>query len=162
MARRRHDRRDTRERGSLPLAAACAVGALAGLGGFVVVYGDGTAYLSSDPAACTNCHVMQGHFDSWQQSTHRHVTVCNDCHLPPGVLDKWLTKTDNGVMHSYAFTTGDFPDPIRIKPRNARRTQRSCLKCHGELVHALGPIDRSGEMPACVRCHASVGHAQRR
>jgi cytochrome c nitrite reductase small subunit len=147
--------------GALPLAAAAALGVLFGVGGFTLGYGDGAAYLSSDPQACTNCHVMQGHFDSWLSSTHHHVAVCNDCHLPPGFFGKWLTKADNGLLHSWAFTTGDFPDPLRIKPRNARRTQATCMHCHGELIHALAPAVAGGDVIPCVHCHAAVGHAQR-
>lgn len=150
-----------RKRRGLPLAAAAAVGVLAGLGGFTFVYGHGAAYLSNDPAACANCHVMQSHLDSWQKSGHRHVAVCNDCHLPPDFVGKWVTKLDNGLMHSLAFTTGEFPDPIRIKPRNSERTEQACLGCHGELVDSLAPSDHRGEMPACATCHAAAGHAQR-
>ena len=143
------------------LAAAAALGVLAGVGVFTMVYGEGTAYLSHDPEACANCHVMQGHFDSWQQSSHRHVAVCNDCHLPPGFAGKWITKADNGLLHSIAFTTGDFPDPLRIKPRNARRAQRACLKCHAPLVHAMASAQGEGGLPTCVHCHSGVGHALR-
>lgn len=143
----------------MPWAAAIALGILVGLGGFAFVYGDGVAYLRDDPSGCANCHVMQDHYDSWQSSSHRHVAVCNDCHLPPGFVGKWLTKADNGLLHSVAFTTGVFPDPIRIKPRNARRTQQACLSCHRELVHAL--VDGDRESASCVHCHRSVGHALR-
>lgn len=143
----------------LPLVAAAMIGILAGIGGFTFVYGDGAAYLSNDPKACTNCHVMQGHFDSWQKSGHRHVAVCNDCHLPPDFVGKWVTKADNGLLHTLAFTTGDFPDPIRIKPRNALRTQAACVHCHTDILHALADAD--GGMPTCVHCHAAAGHALR-
>lgn len=146
---------------ALPIAAVISLGILAGVGGFTFVYGDGAAYLSNEPAACANCHVMRGHLASWQKSSHRHVAVCNDCHLPPDFAGKWITKADNGLLHSLVFTTGDFPDPIRIKPRNARRTQRACLDCHGEIASALAPAEPGGDMLACVSCHADVGHAQR-
>ena len=140
-------------------AAAIALGTLLGLAGFAFTYGDGVAYLYDDPKGCANCHVMQDHYDSWQNSSHRHVAVCNDCHLPPPLSGKWIAKADNGLLHSIAFTTGRFPDPIRIKPRNARRTQEACLGCHGELVHAL--VGTDGESASCVHCHSSVGHALR-
>ena len=143
------------------MAAAAALGVLAGVGAFSFVYGDGAAYLSDDPAACANCHVMQGHYDSWAKSSHRHVAVCNDCHLPPDFAGKWVTKADNGMLHSLVFTTGGFPDPIRIKPRNARRTQQACLACHGDLLHAVAPPQPGGDLPDCARCHADVGHAGR-
>lgn len=152
---------DRRNRGAaLPLAAAGLLGVLLGLGVYVTVYGDGTAYLSDDPEACTNCHVMQSQFDAWQKSGHGHVAVCNDCHLPPSFARKWLTKADNGLMHSWAFTTGGFPDEIRIKPRNRRRAEAACLKCHGALVHALAPAVSDDEPIACLTCHVDAGHAK--
>ena len=41
---------------TLPAAAAVAVGILAGIGVVTFVYAEGTSYLSTDPAACANCH----------------------------------------------------------------------------------------------------------
>jgi cytochrome c nitrite reductase small subunit len=153
-------------RGGKATAGACALaiilGVLFGLGGFTLSYGEGTAYLRNDPAACANCHVMQGHFDSWVKSSHRNVATCNDCHLSHHPLGKWITKADNGFFHSLAFTTNDFPDPIRIKPRNRRVTQAACLHCHAEFVDSLRQIaSAEGDLPLCVKCHQSVGHAQR-
>lgn len=142
--------------------AALLLGVLAGVGGFTLAYGDGTAYLSDDPEACGNCHVMDDHLDSWSASSHARVAVCNDCHLPPDFVGKWVTKADNGLLHSLAFTTGGFHEPIRIKPRNARRTQAACMACHGDLAHAVAPARPDREALACVHCHADVGHARRR
>ena len=144
-----------------PTAFVIAFGALMGLGLFTFAYGDGAAYLSNDPAACANCHVMQDHYDSWAASSHHAVAGCNDCHLPPDFIGKWITKGDNGLMHSIAFTTGDYPDPIRIKPRNARVTQKACLNCHKEYVHSMLPEEHGGDMLKCVHCHQAVGHALR-
>lgn len=135
-----------------------AFGLLCGLGVFTFGYGQGSSYLRNDPASCANCHVMQEHFDSWVQSSHHSVATCNDCHLRHDFLGKWLTKADNGFFHSLAFTTGDFPDPLRIKPRNRRVTQSSCLHCHDDFVHAAGTA--SQEL-LCVHCHDAVGHSQR-
>lgn len=148
--------------GVLPLIIAVLVGVLGGVGAFTFGYGDGAAYLSNDPAACANCHVMQGHYDSWTASGHAHVAVCNDCHLPPDFVGKWVTKMDNGFFHSLAFTTGDFPEPIRIKPRNRRVTQRACLGCHSDFVNHMLPLDEDGDMLLCVSCHSDVGHRGRR
>ena len=151
-----------RKRTTLVTAAlSVALGVFSGLGAFTFGYGEGAAYLSNDPAACTNCHVMQGHFDSWLQSSHHGVASCNDCHLSHHTLGKWITKADNGFFHSLAFTTGDFPDPIRIKPRNRRVTQAACLHCHAHLVDAIHPETAAADATLCVRCHADVGHAQR-
>lgn len=150
-----------RSLGVLPVALAIGVGALAGLGAFTFGYGDGAAYLSNDPAACANCHVMRGHFESWQHSGHAHVAVCNQCHLPPDFIGKWVTKLDNGFFHSLAFTTGNFHEPIQIKERNRRVTQRACLGCHSDFVNHMLPADESGDMLLCIHCHRDVGHRWR-
>lgn len=141
--------------------AAAALGVAVGLGAFTFGYGDGAAYLSNDPAACANCHVMQAHYDSWLKSSHEDVATCNDCHVPHGFPAKWITKADNGFFHSLAFTTGRFHEPIRIKERNRRVTQRACLDCHGDFVNHMLPAEAGGDMLPCVHCHEEVGHARR-
>jgi len=146
----------------LAIALAAAFGILCGLGAFTFGYGDGAAYLRDDPAACANCHVMKEQYDSWMNSSHHPVATCNDCHLQPHPVGKWITKGDNGFFHSLAFTTGNFPDPIEIKPRNRRVTQAACLSCHAEFVHAvLVPVDSGADVSLCARCHRDVGHALR-
>ena len=146
----------------MAVVTAVILGVLAGVGMFTFGYGHGAAYLSNDPAACANCHVMQGHFDSWVKSSHKDAATCNDCHLPHNLAGKYITKADNGFFHSLAFTTGDFHEPIRIKPRNARVTQHACLHCHADFVHSMLPAEKGGDMLSCVHCHTDVGHAQRR
>jgi len=141
--------------------AAVLLGVFSGLGVFTFGYGKGASYLSNDPAACANCHVMNEHYDSWQNSSHHAVATCNDCHLSPHPVGKWMTKADNGFFHSLAFTTGNYPDPIRIKPRNQKVTQTACLKCHSGFVHAMLPEREGGDMLDCAHCHTAVGHAHR-
>ena len=146
--------------GGLALLAVC-VGMLAGAGTFTFGYGKGASYLSKNPEACINCHVMQSHFDTWQQSSHHHVAACNDCHLPHDFVGKWVTKADNGFFHSVAFTFGGYDDPIKIKPRNRRVTQGTCVHCHQDFVHSLLPLTKEQGMQNCVHCHSDVGHAGR-
>lgn len=134
---------------------------LSGVGLFTFGYGQGASYLSDAPQVCANCHVMQAHYDAWQNSSHRHTATCNDCHLLQDPIGKWITKADNGFFHSLAFTTGIYPDPIQIKPRNERVTQRACLHCHADFVHQMLPAEPGGDMLRCARCHAAVGHAHR-
>lgn len=145
---------------ALTFGLAMALGALGGLGFFTFGYGDGHAYLSNDPAACANCHVMQANYDSWLKSSHHAVATCNDCHLPHDPIGKWVTKGDNGFFHSLAFTTGGYADPIQIKPRNTRVVEQACISCHKDLVNHLLPLEPGGDMLSCLHCHQNVGHAQ--
>lgn len=152
--------------------AAAAVGAVVGLGGFTFAYARGYSYLTDNPAACANCHVMEEQYRGWSRGSHRSAAVCNDCHTPAGALGKYTTKASNGFWHSYYFTVGGFPDPIQMTPRNRAVTEAACLKCHGEITSSIaapaGPTipARAGASTAghtapgisCVRCHASVGH----
>ncbi|QDU62717.1 Cytochrome c-type protein NrfH [Planctomycetes bacterium Pan216] len=148
-------------RGTLSLVVAVMFGVLGGLGAFTFGYGEGASYLSNDPNACANCHIMQDQLNTWVKSSHHHVATCNDCHLPHDPIGKWITKMDNGFFHSLAFTTGDFHEPIQIKPRNAEVTQQACLYCHSKLVNHMLPTKDGDQTARCVHCHQSVGHAQR-
>lgn len=149
------------EVGRVPLVIAVLFGMFGGIGVFTFGYGKGASYLTNDPQACANCHIMQSQYDSWQQSGHRHVAVCNDCHTPHNFVGKWVTKGDNGFFHSVAFTTGGFHEPIQIKPRNRRVTQNACLSCHKDYVNHMLPVERGGDMLLCIHCHGDAGHALR-
>jgi cytochrome c nitrite reductase small subunit len=138
---------------------ACFLGAALGVVGYTFVYAKGYSYLSNDPAACANCHVMNEQFDGWTKSSHRAVATCNDCHTPPSLVGKYVTKVSNGFWHSFYFTTGAFPEPIRITPRNAAVTEEACRKCHMDIVENIGGAHAGGtDDLACARCHRSVGH----
>jgi cytochrome c nitrite reductase small subunit len=134
-------------------------GILAGIGSFTFHYAEGLSYFSTDPRACTNCHIMRPQFASWQKASHHALATCVDCHLPQRGLSKWLAKADNGYRHSKAFTFQDFPEPIRITEGNSRHLQENCLRCHGELVHPMSPGSPSeAGAVRCVHCHRDVGH----
>ncbi len=146
-------------------AASWFVGALAGVamgvGGFTFLYAKGASYLGHDSAACANCHVMNEQYDAWLKSSHRAVAECNDCHTPEALVPKYAVKALNGFNHSWAFTTGRFHEPIRIKGFNRDIAEQSCRHCHGEIVAAMdGGAVHGGGGPdlSCVRCHGKVGH----
>lgn len=134
-------------------------GAAVGLGAYTFVYARGASYLSDDPLACANCHVMRAQLDAWSRSSHHAVAVCNDCHTPKALVPKYWTKALNGWHHSRAFTTGDFHEPIAIKAGNLAVTEERCRGCHAGVVAA---IDHAGEATgrelSCTRCHGDVGH----
>lgn len=146
------------------LLASAALGIFIGLGFFTFGYGKGASYLGSDPNACANCHVMWSYRDSWIKSTHRHVAVCNDCHAPGNVAEKYASKAVNGFFHSLAFTTGDFPEPLRIKPMNRALVEDACRSCHESIAtdtrhEALSVFAKDHKDSfTCTRCHRGVGH----
>src|SRR6186713_1211704 len=102
----------------LILAGAILIGLTIGIGGYTFVYAKGASYMTNDPAACANCHVMQAHYDAWRKSSHHAVAVCNDCHTPANFVGKYMTKASNGWHHSVAFTSGDFHEPIEARTVN--------------------------------------------
>jgi cytochrome c nitrite reductase small subunit len=140
------------------IALGVAFGLVLGIGGYTFLYARGASYLTNDPRACANCHVMQEQFSGWIASSHRTVAVCNDCHAPHDLIGKYVTKARNGFWHSFYFTTGTFPDPIRITPRNARITEQACRNCHEPIVEAIDARPAHGRELSCVSCHRNVGH----
>lgn len=146
----------------LGLGLAAAVGIILGIGAFTFGYAEGWSYLSTDPSACNNCHIMNPQYDAWLKSSHHTVAGCNDCHLPHAFAPKWVAKARNGFNHSWAFTFQNFPEPIRITPANAEILQAACVDCHGALVHPLlDSATASGGEVQCVHCHDDVGHGER-
>ena len=142
--------------------AAVLAGVLIGVGGYTFVYAKGYSYLTNDPGACANCHIMRDHFSAWSRSSHRAVAVCNDCHTPPDAMGKYSTKALNGFWHSFYFTTGRYPDPLRITPRNQQVTEKACRNCHAEMAAAIDTVSAHGATGrlACTTCHNDVGHIE--
>ena len=134
------------------------LGLAIGVGGFTFVYAKGSAYLTDNPEACANCHVMQEQYSGWIRSSHRSAAVCNDCHTPKGSIAKYLNKSANGVRHSWAFTTGWFHEPIGIKPNNRAITESRCRDCHQDVTDAIDAKHSDGKAMECIRCHRAVGH----
>jgi len=144
---------------AISILLGAALGLAIGIGGFTFSYARGYSYLLNDPAACANCHVMDAHFSAWRHSSHRAVATCNDCHLPAGLAGGYVTKARNGLAHGVAFTTGDHPWPLKVKPHNQQVAEANCRRCHQQIVHQIEAL--ADEPMRCTRCHAGVGHATR-
>jgi cytochrome c nitrite reductase small subunit len=143
----------------LLLALAATVGVALGIGGFTFRYAEGLSYLSTDPRACVNCHIMRPEYDAWQKASHHTSAVCVDCHLPQDFFPKYLAKAENGYRHGEKFTTGNFEEPITVKARGVEILEENCRRCHGALVAELDPDSREPRHEiSCVRCHRGVGH----
>jgi cytochrome c nitrite reductase small subunit len=138
-------------------APGVVLGLALGAGTFTFVYGRGLAYLTNDPAACANCHVMAAQYAGWLTGGHRAAAGCNDCHTPHDVVGQYTTKALNGFWHSFYFTTGTFPEPIRITDRNRRVTERRCRECHASMTAHLTAVPQP---VSCIRCHRTVGHGR--
>lgn len=149
---------------NIPVAAiaAAAIGITAGLGAYTFGYARGYSYLTNDPAACANCHIMSEHFGAWVKSSHHSVATCNDCHTPHTPVGKYVVKARNGFWHSFYFTTGTYPDPLRITPANRAVTERACRYCHAEITESIdAPVHAGDDSWSCIRCHRYVGHLVR-
>jgi cytochrome c nitrite reductase small subunit len=134
------------------------LGLLVGLGFYTFVYAKGYSYLTNNPTACANCHVMQDYYDAWVKSSHHSVAMCNDCHTPHNFAGKYAIKATNGFFHSLAFTSGKFPDNIQIKGYNHRVTESTCKSCHAELTYSILGV-HEGKDISCIKCHSNVGHS---
>ncbi len=141
------------------VAVATLIGVTFATVAFTFAYGDGASYLGNTPEACANCHVMEAQYAAWVQGSHKAAATCNDCHTPDVVVGKYVSKAMNGFWHSFAFTTGRFVEPIRIKDGNRRITETRCRTCHAALVDPI-THDAAGTID-CLRCHAGVGHDSR-
>ena len=114
------------------------LGAGFGLGSYTFAYAHGWSYMTDDPRACANCHVMNEQYDGWVKSSHRSVAVCNDCHVPHSFVAKYATKARNGFWHSYYFTSGTSPSrSARCRP-SRKIAEANCRRCHEPIVQAMG------------------------
>ncbi len=143
------------------------LGIFIGVGGYTFIYAKGYSYLSNDPQACVNCHIMRGEFDGWQKASHHNVATCNDCHVPHALIPKYLTKAENGYAHSRAFTFQDFHEPIEMRDRSKQIVLDNCISCHREMVSSItasagtftqNTTDIHRGQVDCIQCHRGVGH----
>jgi len=141
------------------LVLAICIGVLLGLGTYTFDYAEGLSYLSNDPRACVNCHIMNDEYKGWTKGSHHAIATCNDCHLRHSFPEYYIDKTTNGWNHSKAFTLQDFHEPIMINEWNSRILQGNCLRCHGEFVHEIVAGNKTDiSSVKCVTCHMNVGH----
>ncbi len=135
------------------------MGVFLGLGVYTFQYAEGLSYLSNDPKACINCHVMRENYNSWKRGPHHAAATCNDCHVPHSFPAKWLAKAENGWNHSVKFTLGNYETPLKIRPANRARLKDNCVRCHGAQISRMEnhPVKISDNIH-CAECHTDVGH----
>ncbi|MFT3944982.1 MAG: cytochrome c nitrite reductase small subunit [Ancrocorticia sp.] len=143
------------------LVAMFAVGTMVGLVLYTFVYAKGFSYLSTDPTACINCHIMEEQYHGWTAGAHSNVATCSDCHLPhDNIVHKYFVKAENGFMHGLKFTTGWHPENIEAREVSLAVTNEACLYCHADITSDIRHLGSApdGEVFDCVRCHAGIGH----
>jgi len=147
---------------AITLLAAVILGVAVGLAAYTFVYAKGYSYLTNNPAACANCHVMQTQYDAWMKSSHHSVAVCNDCHTPHNIVGKYAVKANNGFWHSFYFTSGRYPDTIEITRFDHQVVENACRRCHESITSAIDGNVVHGKAKGleCTRCHNSVGHSE--
>ena len=117
------------------LTAAVALGLAAGLGLFTFGYARGASYLTNDPAACANCHIMSEHFTAWQRGSHRAAATCM------GNLGGGLVRTPHPGSHATAPISG---------PSDRRNVwQRMQESCWSRCAPAA-PADGTGSIAATI------------
>lgn len=143
------------------LAAMSALGVLVGLALCVARISQAGSYLSDDPRACINCHIMFPQYASWQHSSHARVAHCNDCHVPhDSLVSKFYFKAKDGLRHSALFTLRLEPQVIQAIPESRRVIQENCVRCHRQtLEEAFTPLHGSFDR-TCIDCHREVPHGR--
>jgi len=64
------------------IVVAVVVGVVVGLGAYTFVYAKGYSYLTINPAACANCHVMQAQYEAWMNSSCKNPDLTHDRAAP--------------------------------------------------------------------------------
>jgi cytochrome c nitrite reductase small subunit len=83
---------------SFKMIIAVMAGLVAGLGAYTFIYAKGYSYMTNDPKACNNCHIMNEQFDGWAKSSHKKVAACNDCHTPHDFFGNTLRKRLTAII----------------------------------------------------------------
>jgi len=139
-----------------------------GLFGYMLYISKAFSYLSSDPKACVNCHVMNTQYATWKHSSHAREATCIECHLPTdGFVNKYIAKAKDGWNHSVAFTLNTYDHSMKISDDGAKRVQANCISCHKSLTSSMSTSvdmyhnfsDENVENGRkCWSCHKQVPH----
>lgn len=137
--------------------------------GYLVNISKALSYLSADPKACINCHVMHSQYATWQHSSHAQRATCVECHLPHDTfINKYFAKARDGWNHTVAFTANTFGQNIGISDDGADRVQQNCISCHAVLTeNIVANSDKYHDFTGntrtdrkCWDCHKDVPHGQ--
>ncbi|TYA71622.1 cytochrome c nitrite reductase small subunit [Seonamhaeicola marinus] len=145
--------------------AVISIGIIVGLGFFMAKEASLVSYMSNDPQACVNCHVMTPMYNSWMHSSHREYANCNDCHVPhDNVANKYFFKAKDGLFHASVFTARMEPEVMFMREASQEVVQDNCIRCHVQQVTQVkydGWLDGHAESRTerkCWECHQEIPH----
>lgn len=143
------------------------VGIIVGLGISVIYISNAFSYMSDDPEACINCHIMTSEYSTWFHSSHRERANCNDCHVPhDSFINKYMYKAKDGLRHSYMFTLRLEPQVIKVTEAAKSVIQENCMRCHEYTVNSVSARNVNGENyihgqgMLCWNCHRETPHGR--
>jgi len=146
------------------LSVIIILGVFVGLGVVALRISNATSYLSDDPEACINCHVMIPQYATWKNSSHGRVATCNDCHVPQdNIFSKYAFKAGDGLRHSYMFTFRLEPQVIQATQSAKEAIQENCQRCHANLIHNVTLNQVTGmnsDELLCWDCHRDTPHGK--
>lgn len=138
--------------------------------GYMIYLAKAWSYLSTDPKACINCHVMNTQYATWQHSSHGRDVTCVQCHLPTdSFIDKYKAKAIDGWNHTLAFTLNTYDHAIKISDDGAKRVQKNCISCHKSMTSTISTnsnlyhnfADKNvANGRRCWSCHREVPHGR--
>lgn len=148
------------------IIAIMLAGIIVGSGSLLLYMLRAHTYLTDDPAACVNCHIMAPYYATWFHSSHSRNATCNDCHVPhENAVKKWTFKGMDGMRHVGVFLMKGEHQVIQALPESAQVIMNNCIRCHTQLNTEFvktGRIDymkaQVGEGKACWDCHRDVPH----
>ncbi len=125
------------------------------------------SYMSDDPKACINCHIMTAEYASWLHGSHGRNTKCNDCHVPhDNIVREYYFHASDGLRHSFMFTFKLEPQVIKIHSAGQTVVQENCIRCHENLLNNVATakvtVDmvKHGKGKLCWDCHREVPHGR--
>nr|WP_299073001.1 cytochrome c nitrite reductase small subunit [uncultured Allomuricauda sp.] len=149
------------------VTATVLIGSIIGLGLFLMKEGEVVSYMSDNPQACVNCHVMTPVYNSWMHSSHREWVSCNGCHVPQdNMLNAYYFKAMDGLYHASIFTARAEPEVIFMREGSQKVVQNNCIRCHVQQVTQtkyngfIENHEQNRTSRQCWSCHKEVPHGR--
>lgn len=144
------------------------IGIFIGLGVYSFYISKAWSYISDDPKACVNCHIMAPQYATWNHSSHRETASCNDCHVPhDNFFRKYYFKGKDGLNHAKLFTLRKERQVIFIGEAGKSVVHENCIRCHTNLFDQTKLITKTKGLYKnhntnrhCWECHREVPHGR--